>query len=321
MASADFCMLSAASYPCAAFTPLSERSMQISPEVPQHFFPSIYLPHLSPLIPCSYWASACIAVLPSCMTTHMWFQFVRLKRFCPWLVCSHIRLPAESHLAMGTFAFGCILPATGRIQDFHPLETCAARRTVKTTGPAVWRAPLNLLFPGAYAFSPRKCSFANSISCTSSTVPRYFTGYPAQPCNGRALHVRPSPSDRDNVAAIVSEIIDDLPTPSARSSADSRRRPRGQRPGRALEDLRTFIFVEVAVDIVGVDEGDLHRNRIEKRRKLLKRESSTRHNDIAHRTCRRSLPHAPHPPRSPAPLRSRPHNPWNPDKCRATRHP
>ena len=25
--------------------------------------------------------------------------------------------------------FGCILPAVGRIRDFHPLETCAARRT------------------------------------------------------------------------------------------------------------------------------------------------------------------------------------------------
>ena len=30
---------------------------------------------------------------------------------------------------MDTLAFGYILPATGRIRDFHPLETCAARRT------------------------------------------------------------------------------------------------------------------------------------------------------------------------------------------------
>ena len=35
----------------------------------------------------------------------------------------------RSHLAVGTLAFGCILPTTGRIRDFHPLETCAARRT------------------------------------------------------------------------------------------------------------------------------------------------------------------------------------------------
>ena len=38
------------------------------------------------------------------------------------------------HLAMDTLAFGCILPTTGRIRDFHPLETCAARRTLKESG-------------------------------------------------------------------------------------------------------------------------------------------------------------------------------------------
>ena len=37
----------------------------------------------------------------------------------------------RSHLAVGTLAFGYILPTTGRIRDFHPLETCAARRTQK----------------------------------------------------------------------------------------------------------------------------------------------------------------------------------------------
>jgi hypothetical protein len=33
---------------------------------------------------------------------------------------------------MDTLAFGYILPTTGRIRDFHPLETCAAGRTDKT---------------------------------------------------------------------------------------------------------------------------------------------------------------------------------------------
>ena len=33
---------------------------------------------------------------------------------------------------MDTLAFGYILPTTGRIRDFNPLETCAARRTTKT---------------------------------------------------------------------------------------------------------------------------------------------------------------------------------------------
>ena len=32
---------------------------------------------------------------------------------------------------MDTLAFGYILPTTGRIRDFDPLETCVARRTTK----------------------------------------------------------------------------------------------------------------------------------------------------------------------------------------------
>ena len=35
------------------------------------------------------------------------------------------------HLTMDTLAFGYILPTTGRIRDFNPLETCAAGRTSK----------------------------------------------------------------------------------------------------------------------------------------------------------------------------------------------
>ena len=35
------------------------------------------------------------------------------------------------HLTMDTLAFGYILPTTGRIRDFNPLETCAAGRTTK----------------------------------------------------------------------------------------------------------------------------------------------------------------------------------------------
>ena len=37
------------------------------------------------------------------------------------------------HLAMDTLDFSYILPTVGRIWDFHPLETCAAGRTQKTT--------------------------------------------------------------------------------------------------------------------------------------------------------------------------------------------
>ena len=35
------------------------------------------------------------------------------------------------HLTVDTLAFGYILPTTGRIRDFNPLETCAAGRTIE----------------------------------------------------------------------------------------------------------------------------------------------------------------------------------------------
>jgi len=37
------------------------------------------------------------------------------------------------HLAVDTLAFGYTLPATGRVRDFHPSETCTAGRTWNTT--------------------------------------------------------------------------------------------------------------------------------------------------------------------------------------------
>ena len=100
--------------------------MQISPGTTR-FFPSIYLPHLSRMIPCSYWASACQAVLPSCETLYV--VSVRQARGLP--VVSLFPHPASFrfHLAVDTLAFGYTLPATGRVRDFHPSETCAAGRT------------------------------------------------------------------------------------------------------------------------------------------------------------------------------------------------
>ena len=38
---------------------------------------------------------------------------------------------------MDTLAFGYILPTTGRIPDFHRLETCAAGRTNKNLGDTI----------------------------------------------------------------------------------------------------------------------------------------------------------------------------------------
>ena len=69
------------------------------------------LPHLSRIIPCSYWASTCIAALPSCMT--LYEISVRQTRNLP--VVSLFPHPASFrfHLTMDTLAFGYILPTTG----------------------------------------------------------------------------------------------------------------------------------------------------------------------------------------------------------------
>ena len=106
--------------------PLSRRSAQASPGTTR-FFLSIYLPHLSRMIPCSYWASACLAVLPSCVTLYV----VSVRQAGGLPAVSLLPHPASFrfHLAVDTLAFGYILPATGRIRDLHPLETCAAGRT------------------------------------------------------------------------------------------------------------------------------------------------------------------------------------------------
>ena len=52
----------------------------------------------------------------------------------------------RSRLTADTLAFGCILPTTGRIRDFHPLETCAAGRTKKTAASRPAPRPEMLLF-------------------------------------------------------------------------------------------------------------------------------------------------------------------------------
>ena len=102
--------------------------MQISPGTTR-FFPSIYLPHLLHMIPCSYWALACQAVLPSCATLYV--VSVRQARGLPAVSLFPHPASFRFHLTVDTLAFGYFLPATGRIGVFHPLETCAAGRTCR----------------------------------------------------------------------------------------------------------------------------------------------------------------------------------------------
>ena len=97
------------------------------------------------MIPCSYWASTCLAALPSCMT--LYEISVRQTRDLP--VVSLFPHPASFrfHLTIDTLAFGYILPTTGWIRDFNPLETCAAGRTGKMR-----RHSFNRSSPHFYAF-------------------------------------------------------------------------------------------------------------------------------------------------------------------------
>ena len=96
---------------------LSELTAQISLGTTR-FFLSIYLPHLSRMIPCSYWALACSAVLPSYVTLYV--VSIRQTRDLP--VVSLFPHPASFGFAVAcvTLAFGYFLPTTGRIWDFHP---------------------------------------------------------------------------------------------------------------------------------------------------------------------------------------------------------
>ena len=125
MASADFYAFSAA---LQLRLRLSARSAQSSPGTTR-FFSSIYLPHLPHAIPCSYWASTCWAALPS----HIAFYAVSVRQARGLPVVSLFPHPASFRFRLTTdaLAFGFLLPATGRIRVFHPLETCAAGRTQK----------------------------------------------------------------------------------------------------------------------------------------------------------------------------------------------
>ena len=173
MTSADFCVSSVI---LRLRLLLSERFTQTSPGTTR-FFLSIHLPHLSCMIPCSYGASTCSAVLPSCITSYV--ISIRQTRDLP--VDSFFPFPHPAsfrfHLTMDTLVFGYILPTTGRIQDFHLLETCAARRTKRTPQTAclrhLWGSVYysNLTFPNQICLEVILCQVC--ISFDYSIYPYY----------------------------------------------------------------------------------------------------------------------------------------------------
>lgn len=85
------------------------------------FLLTIYLPWLLNMFPYSYWALTCLAILPT------YSAFMISVRQASDLPPASFRFP----VTWDTLALGYILPAVGRIRDFHPLKHAPAGRTKK----------------------------------------------------------------------------------------------------------------------------------------------------------------------------------------------
>ena len=83
------------------------------------FLLTIYPPWLLNMFPYSYWASTCLAALPT------YSAFMISVRQASDLPPASFRFP----VTQDTLALGYILPAVGRIRDFHPLKHAPAGRT------------------------------------------------------------------------------------------------------------------------------------------------------------------------------------------------
>ena len=73
---------------------------------------------------------------------------------------------------MDTLAFGYILPTTGRIPDFHRLETCAAGRTTLTVTSTL-RAPITVFHQKNYR-CPHFLSFYREYAKLSFSPTAYL---------------------------------------------------------------------------------------------------------------------------------------------------
>ena len=92
-----------------------------SPQVLACSFSPYTMPWLLNMFPYSYWASTCSAALPT------YLAFMISVRQAGDLPPASFRFP----VTRDTLALGYILPAVGRIRDFHPLEHASAGRTKK----------------------------------------------------------------------------------------------------------------------------------------------------------------------------------------------
>ena len=85
------------------------------------FLLTIHPPWLLHMFPYSYWASVCPATLPT------YTAFMISVRQAGDLPPAFFRFS----VTRDALALGCILPAVGRIRDFHPLKHAPAGRTYK----------------------------------------------------------------------------------------------------------------------------------------------------------------------------------------------
>ena len=91
------------------------------------FLLTIYPPCLLNMLPYSYWASTCLAALPT------YSAFMISVRQASDLPPASFRFP----VTRDTLALGYILPAVGRIRDSHPLKHAPAGRTKKRQEPGM----------------------------------------------------------------------------------------------------------------------------------------------------------------------------------------
>ncbi len=109
------------------------------------FLLTIYLPCLLHMFPYSYWALICLAILPT------YTAFMISVRQASDLPPASFRFP----VTRDTLALGYILPAVGRIRDFHPLKHAPAGRTTKNRG--LIQAPGQMAYMDVYGSSTSSC--------------------------------------------------------------------------------------------------------------------------------------------------------------------
>ena len=144
MASADFSPFVVTHGLHTLFSSADETSLGTT----RHFL-SIYLPHLLQLIPSSYWTLVCFATLSLTIASCDFYSSD--QKFA-------IRLPSDSTSRWTPLVLAVSFPLLGRIRNFHPLVTCAARHTKKRT--------LITKLPRSFPYSRKKLNHIILASCS-----------------------------------------------------------------------------------------------------------------------------------------------------------